>query len=155
VNKRLFDSALNELSNHNYSEKELRLVLAKEFASLEKVEEQIEETFKRLRELHLLNDARLAENLAYRYSQKGNRLITQTLRHKGIGQAVIEQTLASLGEEKNRAIEAARKRMRSLSNEEPRATEIKLLRFLSCRGFSADALKQAIQYLKDDEWFDD
>ncbi len=44
----------------------------------------------------------------------------------------------------------ARKKIRSASKEPPEVTEIKLVRFLSSRGFSADALKQTIYYLKEE-----
>ncbi|MBA2709427.1 MAG: regulatory protein RecX [Tatlockia sp.] len=149
--KSVCDTALKELSAHNYSALELRRILEKKFASLVDIDDQIATTLARLCELHLLNDAHVAESLSNRYAHKGNRFITLTLRYKGIPDEIIEETLAGLGLEKDRAIEVARKKIRSAGNEPPEVTEIKLVRFLSSRGFSADTLKQAIYYLKEEE----
>ncbi|MBA2710089.1 MAG: RecX family transcriptional regulator [Tatlockia sp.] len=92
--KSVFDTALKELSAHNYSALELSRFLEKEFASLVDVDNQVATTLARLRELHLLHDARVAESLAYRYAHKGNRFITQTLRLKGISAEIIKEALA-------------------------------------------------------------
>jgi len=147
----LFDAALRHLSARNCSERELYQLLEKEFAHVADIDKNIEHTLNRLREMHLINDARAAESLAYRYAQKGNRFIAQVLRQKGMSSCVIEETLTTLGPEIERALEEARKKLRSLSNEEPRAIEVKLWNFLSSRGFSSDTLHQVIGQLKDDD----
>lgn len=67
--------AIKQLSDRNCSERDLRRYLEKEFLELPELDKCIDESMARLRELHLINDNRLAENIAQRYSHKGNRFI--------------------------------------------------------------------------------
>ena len=149
--KNLINVALRHLSSRNCSERELRQSLEKEFANHANIDEHIELTLNRLRELHVLNDARVAGSLAERYSHKGNRFITQVLRQKGVNQDVIESTLTALEPESDRALEVARKKLRGLCAEKPQTIENTLWHFLSSRGFASDTLHQVIEQLKEDD----
>lgn len=142
----LFDSALKLLSDKHCTEYELRKQLAKKFTHLEQLEKQIEDTIHRLRELHLINDSRLAEIVAQRYNHKGNRFIYQKLKRKGIGDDIIAKTLAILDKESERAIEVLRKSNYSEGTISNKPT--KWLRFLYNRGFSLKAIDEAASDLQ-------
>lgn len=81
--------AIKLMADRACSERDLRRRLEKEFVELTDLDKRIDESIARLRELHLINDNRLAESIAQRYSHKGNRFIAQTLRQKGIPDEVI------------------------------------------------------------------
>lgn len=105
----IISTAIKLLSESNCSERDLRRRLEKECADLPEIDQCIESTIVRLRELHLINDNRLAESFAQRYIHKGNRFITQTLLQKGVGEEVIAAALVNIGDEYSRALDEARK----------------------------------------------
>ncbi len=144
----IIEVAIKLLSDHNCSEFELVRRLEKEFADLPDVDARIESAVKRLRELHLINDQRLAESLAERYEKKGNRFITQVLKQKGVNDEVIAEALSSLGDEYARALLEARKR-----DESPEKTKNRLYRFLSGRGFSFEIITKVVQQLQNENFF--
>lgn len=78
------------------------------FADQLDIDNLIQNTLKRLNELHLLNDHRLAHGITLRYAHKGNRFMIQSLRQRGIRDAVIEDVLEQLGDEYPRALDEAR-----------------------------------------------
>lgn len=143
----LIDVAVKRLSEQPCSEYELRLYLEKEFTALPDLNAGIDSVFKRLKELHLINDFRLASHLAQHYSHKGNRFITQQLRQKGIKEAIILQALCSLEEENVRALEEARKKLGSQWDNSEQAMAL-LYRFLSGRSFSYPAITAVIKQLE-------
>jgi regulatory protein len=149
----IIDVAIRHLSEKNCSEKELRLRLEKNFSELTDLDERIESAITRLRELHLINDARLAESLVRRYAHKGNRFIHQALRQKGVRDDVIDEILATLDDEVVRALDEARKKLRSLHWDNTEKTKAKLSQFLSGRGFSFTAIKSVIEKLEDEGCF--
>jgi regulatory protein len=144
------DTAIKYLSNHYCSEKELIRQLEKEFSHVPELDTQIQATIARLRELHLLNDNRLAESLSMRYIHKGNRFIQQILKQKGIKEEVIECILEHIEPEEVRALDEVRKKMRGFKNEPAEVINTKLARFLSGRGFSHTTIKTVFNELSEE-----
>jgi regulatory protein len=114
---------------------------------------RIDESIARLRELHLINDNRLAESLAQRYSHKGNRFIAQTLRQKGIADEVITSVLKNMDDEFSRALDEARKKGSRKTEKSTDKMKTNCVRFLSGRGFSHDSIKAVIKALSDEGFF--
>ena len=123
--------AIKMLSDRTCSERDLRRRLEKEFVELPDLDKCIDESIARLRELHLINDNRLAESLAQRYSHKGNRFIAQTLRQKGITDEVITSVLENLEDEYNRALDEARRKGCRKTEKSHEEVKTSLVRFLS------------------------
>lgn len=142
----IVDTAIECLSERCLSEHELRMYLEKKFAALPNLDSCINAAFKRLKELHLMNDLRLATNLAQRYAHKGNRFISQILEQKGISGDVISQVLLSLDNESIRALDEARKKLGVHWDNSEKAM-ILLHRFLSGRSFSHTTIKTVIGQL--------
>ncbi len=149
----IIEVAIKLLSDHNCSEFELVRRLEKEFADLPDVDARIGSAVKRLRELHLINDQRLAESLPSRYEKKDNRFITQVLKQKGVNDEVIAEALSSLGDEYARALVEARKKGARKCDESPETTKNRLYRFLSGRGFSFEIITKVVQQLQNEDFF--
>lgn len=148
----LIDVAIKRLSERNTSEQELRMHLEKEFASLHNLDARIDSALKRLKELHFINDLRLATNLAQHYSHKGNRFITQILRQKMITEDVIAKVLLSLDNENVRALDVARRKLNGCWDSSEKAMTL-LHRFLSGRSFSHTAITTVIGQLDNQKRF--
>lgn len=145
--------AMKWLSARNCSERDLRRHLEKEFVELPEVDKCIDESIARLRELHLINDNRLAESIAQRYSHKGNRFIAQSLRQKGVSDGIISSVLDSLDDEYNRALDEARRKGARKTGKSLEEIKVSLVRFLSGRSFSHDSIKTVISQLSDEGFF--
>lgn len=142
----LIDTAVRKLSEQSLSEQALRQQLEAEFAGLSDLDSRIDAVFKRLNELQLLNDLRLAKNMAQHYAHKGDRIIIRLLQQKGFQDIIIRQALASLSDELSRALEEARqKRHAGWDSSEQSITQ--LCRFLSGRGFSETTIHAVINKL--------
>jgi regulatory protein len=142
----IMGAAIRHLSERSISEHELRLYLEKEFASLPNLDSCIDAAFKRLQELHLINDFRLAMNIAQHYAHKGNRFISRILQQKGIEEVVITNVLLSLDNENVRALDEARKKLGGrFDNSEKTMTA--LHRFLSGRSFSYNTINTVMLQL--------
>jgi regulatory protein len=150
----IISTAIKLLSERNCSERDLRGRLEKEYAHLPNLDQCIESTMVRLRELHLINDNRLAESLAQRYIHKGNRFIIHTLQQKGVGDEVIAVALANLGDEYGRALDEARKKKGRKNGKGSAEIKDSLYRFLSGRGFSHDTIKEVVRQLSDQKFSD-
>ena len=145
--------AIKLLSDRNCSERDLRYHLEKEFIELPDLDKHIDESIARLRELHLINDNRLAESIAQRYSHKGNRFIAQTLKQKGVTEESITSALSGLDAEYSRALDEARKKVSRKTGKSIEEFKMSLVRFLSGRGFSHDSIKAVIRDLGNEEFF--
>ena len=106
-------AALKILSGRAISEVELHRRLIKDFANLPAVDQEVHATIEHLKDLHLINDLRIAENLALRFSHKGNRYIKVILAQKGVKEDVIDEMLEKLDPEEQRAFIEAKKKLRS------------------------------------------
>ncbi|MBA3537967.1 MAG: RecX family transcriptional regulator [Tatlockia sp.] len=143
---RLIDVAIERLSESCCSEQELRLYLEKEFSFLPDFGFQIDSVIKRVKELQLVNDMRLATYLAQHYAHKGNRFISQILTQKGISEKMISTVLLSLENENVRALDEARKKLGGHWDSSEKATTL-LHRFLSGRRFSYAVIDTVIGQL--------
>lgn len=146
----LLDTALKLISARPLSERELTRLLEREFSAHPDLDQAIETTLARLRDLHVLDDHRLAESLSHRYRHKGNRFIRSVLKQKGLSEEVIEQTLAECGDEYERAMEALQKKLYSVYRTPDEKSKTRLYSFLSSRGFSQDVIHQAMKALYED-----
>ena len=149
----ILDVAMQLLSERPYTERELGKQLEKIFADKPNIDNLIQNTLKRLNELYLINDYRLAESIAARYVHKGNRFTIQSLRHRGIDDQVIEDVLTQLGDEYPRALDEARRKSRRLSDEHPEKAKTQVYRFLSGRGFAYETIKAVCQQLSNEGSF--
>ncbi|CDZ76258.1 recombination regulator RecX [Legionella massiliensis] len=143
---RIIDVAIKRLSDSSCSEYELRRYLEEEFSSMSNLDTCIDSTIKQLRESHLVNDLRLALNLAQRYAHKGNSFITQVLAQKGIAEAAIAAVLQSLENENVRALDEARKKLGGQWDSSEKAMTL-LHRFLSGRKFPYAVITTVIRQL--------
>lgn len=143
---RIIDVAIKRLSDSCCSEQELRLFLENEFAGLTDLNFQINSAIKRLKELQLLNDLRLATYLAQHYAHKGNCFISQILAQKGIPESMITKVLMSLENENVRALDVARQKLDGKWDSSEKATNL-LHRFLSGRRFSYSVINSVIGQL--------
>ncbi len=147
----IINAAIQYLSERHFSEKSLRAQLAIDFKGLANLESQINLTIARLKELLLINDSRLAENLSQRFSHRGNDFIKQTLQQRGISEEIIVEILASLDDEPVRALQEARKKCQLLQAEGNGNSNPLLRRFLTGRGFSSRAIQSAINQLTQEQ----
>ncbi|KTD00627.1 RecX family transcriptional regulator [Legionella feeleii] len=144
----LIDTAVRKLSEQSLSEQALRQQLEAEFAGLSDLDSRIDAVFKRLNELQLLNDLRLAKNMAQHYAHKGDRFITRLLQQKGFQEAVISQALSSLDNEVSRALEEALIKSGAAWDNSEQLVEL-LYRFLSGRAFSDTTIHAVMNRIGD------
>ena len=149
----VLELAMKHLASRPCSARTLRALLEKDCPSLPDLEACIDATLKRLDELHLLNDNRSAELIAERYSHKGNRFIMQRLRREGFSADTIAAALNHVGDEAPRALDEARRKGRMLACASATEVEIRLVRFLSGRGFSHASINQVLQALRKELFF--
>lgn len=141
----LFDTAIALLSEHKYSEHELREQLKLTCASFPDLDKHIDPVFERLRNEEVMNDRRLAEVVVERYLNKGNAFITEQLEKKGISNVMIQDVLANLPNEDQRALEEARyKQEAALNSDTPPITKRHLYQFLTGRKFSDTSIQKAV-----------
>lgn len=143
---RVINVAFNRLSDSSCSEDELRRYLKDEFSSMSNLEGSIDSTIKQLKDSHLINDLRLALNLAQRYAHKGNSFIAQILAQKGIAEATIAAVLLSLENENVRALDEARKKLAGQWDSSEKTMTV-LHRFLSGRRFPSAVITSVIRQL--------
>ena len=139
------------LSRRALSEGEIRFRLgAKGFP-----EAQATEVLGRLRELGLVDDRNLCENLArmYRDARRlGPRRIFGALLLRKFPRHLVEQTVRSVSRPEEDLAAASAALGRKFRGEIPGGREgaAKAFRFLSGRGFSPEICRQAIRELSDD-----
>lgn len=131
----MMDASVKYLSETNCSEKALRTYLEKEFITSDNLEACINRVVEQLKSFHLVNDLRLARNLAFHYSHKGNRFISDLLKEKGISDDMISETISMLDSEVNRALIETKKRLNGCWDHSE-ATMAFVYRFLNGRRFS-------------------
>lgn len=144
---RILDVAIKRLSDSSCTEYELRKYLEDEFRSTSKLESSIDLIIKQLKEQHLINDLRLAMNLAHRYAHKGNCFIAQILAQKGVAEDMIAAVLLTLENENVRALDEARKKLGGGLWDSSEKAMTLLHRFLRGRRFSYAAITTVIRQL--------
>lgn len=139
------EAALNFLSYRARSEQEVRDRLKRgDFSP-----EAIDATIVRLNEWRYLDDAdfarRWVESRA-RGKPKGQRLLQQELRQKGIDAETSKQAIAEADlDELTAATELARKRLSTMAGEDPAAIRRKISAYLARRGYGFDVARRALE----------
>ena len=111
--------------------------------------EAIESTIVRLNEWRYLDDAdfarRWVESRA-RGKPRGQRLLQQELRQKGIDAETSKQVIAEADlDEIATATDLARKRLNSMTGEDPIAVKRKVGAYLARRGYGFDVVRKALE----------
>jgi regulatory protein len=132
--------ALQCLTRRDHSRAELRAKLAGHAES----EEELTAVLDALQAERLLSDAHYAsQRVAARGARYGNGRLRQELRQKGVSDPDIDAALPEAGNEGERCRAIWGKKFgRPPQSAEERA---KQMRFLQYRGFSADAIRQALR----------
>jgi regulatory protein len=145
----VFDRAVVLLSHRARSARDLRVRLRRMGAS----DADAAAALQRLQALGLQDDAAYARHLAEtRRSAKGasKRRLQQELRRKGLSADVAADAVtAVVGEEAmdemGAALEAARRRVRSLRSLDPATARRRLHAWLARRGYEADVVRRAVR----------
>lgn len=132
--------ALQCLTRRDHSRAELHAKLAAHAES----EEELMAVLDALQAERLLSDSRFAsQRVAARGARYGNGRLRQELRQKGVSDPDIDAALPEAGNEGERCRAIWGKKFgRPPQSAEERA---KQMRFLQYRGFSADAIRQALR----------
>lgn len=137
----MIENAILQLSTKLYSSHELAEILEHNYTDLSQSKIAIQETLEYLKKHNIINDERLARDIALRYEHKGNQFIKNILQQRKIEQSVINKALNTLSDESVRAWEEVKKSqvMRSKSQ-----TPSSLVRFLSGRQFGYETINKII-----------
>lgn len=149
---KVYDRALNMLAFRARSSKELARSLVQKGEERAHVDVAIE----KLTEQGLLDDAQFAEAFTRAKvlgGRQSKRRVQQGLAKKGVAREVSDAAIATVLEEEGvdqRAIvlEAARKKLRTLSKLEPMVRRRRLYAFLARRGFDIDDIRAALETLR-------
>ena len=138
-----YEAALHLLSYRPRSEKEMRFRLGRRgFAP-----EVVEETVKRLRRLHYLDDGAFAQFWTERRnsaSPRSRSLIQSELRFKGIDAETASSTVEGLDDEEA-AYRAASKRLPTVAGLSRELFRRRLGGFLTRRGFAYDVVRRTLE----------
>jgi regulatory protein len=142
---RATEAALHFLAYRARSEQEVRDRLKRGAFS----PEAIDATIVKLNDWHYLDDAdfarRWVESRA-RGKPRGQRLLQQELRQKGIDAETSKQAITDADlDEVAAATELARKRLSTMSGEDPVAIRRKISAYLARRGFGFDVARKALE----------
>jgi regulatory protein len=142
---RATEAALHFLAYRARSEQEVRDRLKRgAFAP-----EAIDATIVKLNEWRYLDDADFARRWVESRAQgkpRGQRLLQQELRQKGIDAETSKQAIEEADlDEVSAATELARKRLSTMSGEDPVAIRRKISAYLARRGFGFDVARKALE----------
>lgn len=142
---RATEAALNFLAYRARSEQEVRDRLKRGAFS----PEAIDTTITRLNDWRYLDDAdfarRWVESRA-RGKPRGQRLLQQELRQKGIDAETSKQAIAEADlDEVSAATDLARKRLNTMTGEDPAAIKRKISAYLARRGYGFDVVRKALE----------
>lgn len=144
-------TAMRALDQRPQTRRELRTrLLRKQFTS-----ETTEAALDKLQGFGYLNDERFAEvwienRLAHR--PRGKRMLEQELRQKGIDRQIVEDTVAGMDiDDRQAALEVARKRLGSVQSLSPDERRKKLTGILARRGFDFGVIRATLQTVLDED----
>lgn len=154
----LADRALDYLARGRRTRRELELRLRKREAT----PAQIAAALDRLEQSGVLSDEAVAEVEASARLRRGEApaRVRQQLRKKGVSGKTVQEAISGAIEqdgfdERAACLEAARKRARTLRDDEPEAAKRKLVGYLLRRGYSGsvarDAVREALAAPDEDE----
>lgn len=144
-----YDRALSLLAFRSRSARELRRRLVQKG----EVAERVDRTIERLTTAGLLDDAEYARQVA-RSKLLGQgaskRRLAQELFRRGVARQVADDAIGDVIEDESVDEETVvkglvRKKLRSLSDEDPVAQRRRLYGFLARRGYSSDVIRRALQ----------
>lgn len=142
---RSIEAALVFLAYRPRAEREVRDRLRRGSFS----QEAIDHTITRLYEWRYLDDADFARRWVENRSQqrpRGQRLLQQELRHKGIDAEIARDAIAEADLDEVAAAEAlARKRLQQTSGEDPQAVKRRVGAYLARRGYGFDVVRVALE----------
>lgn len=141
--RRAYEDALRLLSYRPRSEKEMRFRLRRRGID----EGTVEETVRRLRQLHYLDDAAFAQFWAETRDAgrpSARRLVRSELLFKGVDSATASKALEGLDDE-DAAYRAASRRLRALAGLPRDAFQKRLGGFLVRRGFSYEVIRRTME----------
>jgi regulatory protein len=144
ANEVAFQAALRYLNYRPRSETELRQHLTEKGYS----EFAVETVIERLRQGHLLDDRQFARDWVENqtlFRPRGRRALAFELRHKGISEEQIEQTLSETDNEEELAYQAARRHAERLARLEWPEFRTKLSQFLGRRGFGYETIAPTVR----------
>jgi regulatory protein len=139
------NAALRFLSFRRRTEKEIRDKLKRKGFD----DRSIKSTIEKLKEYDLINDSEFAtawvkERLAYK--PRGKKLLKQELWKKGIRKDIIDQVTEELCQDESKsAIELLEKTKGRYKNVKPKVARRRMYGLLLRRGFSYEAVNQALQ----------
>lgn len=138
---------LNLLSFRAHSRREMEVYLRRK-----RVDPEVSAAvILRLEVMGLINDAEFAQlwvNDRQRFRPRGSRALASELRQKGVDAEVISQVLETVGDEEVSAIEAGRKKAKSLGSADDAEFSRKMASFLARRGFPYSTAASTIKLLK-------
>ncbi|MBY0489763.1 MAG: recombination regulator RecX [Gemmatimonadaceae bacterium] len=144
----LADRALDYLARGRRTRRELELRLRKREAT----PAQIAAALDRLEQSGVLSDEAVAEAEAAARLRRGEApaRVRQQLRKKGVSGKAVQDAIAGAiaqdgFDERAACMEAARKRARTLRNDDPEAARRKLLGFLLRRGYGGGVARDAVR----------
>jgi regulatory protein len=138
--------ALEFLAKRRRTRAELVTKLSETFA-----EPEVKRAVARIEELGYLDDGAWARSYIAqpRSRGRGRTMLTRELQIRGIGQQDVETALSD-HDDREEAIAAARKRLRSLHRLEPDIRERRLYAFLRRRGFNHETIRLAMTTATED-----
>jgi len=110
----------------------------------------IEQTLERLRRGNLLDDAQFAQAWVENqttFRPRGRRALAFELRHKGVSDELIQQTLGEMTDEETLAYQAAMRQERKWAGLEWKDFRVKVGQFLARRGFSYGTIAPVVTRL--------
>jgi regulatory protein len=145
----MINSALHQLSQKTYSEGELREVLETKYNDLPNLDKILTETLNYIGRYNLVDDERLAHNIARHYAHKGDQFIRNTLKQRKIKSEQIKAALMNIPEEYSRASEETTKRLNNvlIQSCSPKEQANVIRRFLSGRQFNSLTIKNIINQM--------
>ena len=150
-----YEAALSLLDYSARTESEIRKKLLMKGYLLPVIESVIE----RLKEARLVDDRQLAERIAENASVRGlgTYALKRKLKVRGIGEEDVEYASSLMDEEseKEGAKKEAARLFRKYVKLQARDAKSKLSQALSRRGYSWDAVSEAIDYIFKDDFLDD
>ncbi|PWF99906.1 recombination regulator RecX [Levilactobacillus bambusae] len=146
---RAFNRALDYLANQLRTEKEV----IDKLVALDIPEDVREQTLRKLRDLNLIDDAKYAGSYVRTMkltSDKGPRVIRQNLRHKGVGENLIDDALEefSVTEQIENALATAKKLTKRYQNKPFSMQKPKITQALMSRGFGHDEIEAVFTELE-------
>lgn len=138
-----FNRALKYLSYRTRSFKEVYDYLTDKKYS----ENEIQDTLRKLRELHFLDDTDFADSYAKSRQARGKskRTILYELKLKGIDKDNAEKVLDSLKDDAQNAQEYILKYSKQLERLDPQTREKKIINRLRLRGYSWDIISKLVK----------